>query len=127
MSANDEQPRTEDQNRSYRAAQALPTADKVKLLTEAAKDLSAEDAEAVTKAVEGVLPKPTRRANDAIWLTIIRTFAAVLTAAALALLAAMFLPTGGSVKPELVFAMFTSVASFLAGLLAPSPFKNGAG
>lgn len=89
--------------------------------TEASEEEKKELIEAVSG---GALPLPSSEANDKLWLTIIRVFSGVLGLTALVLSIGMFVDAKGSVKPELIFSLFTSVAGFLAGLLAPNPFTK---
>lgn len=96
---------------------------------EVARELAAatpddEKRELIRAASGGVLDGPSTVTNDKLWLTIIGAFSGVLGLSALVLAIGMFTKTDGSVKPELIFSLFTSVAGFLAGLLAPNPFKK---
>lgn len=94
-----------------------------------AQELTAKapiEARALTETLRQ-LDKPTAVANDKLWLIIIWAFAGVLGLTALVLSIGMFTKAEGSVKPELVFSLFTSVAGFLAGLLAPNPWSKDQG
>jgi hypothetical protein len=66
--------------------------------------------------------EPDSTTSNKVWLIVIRAFAVVLVGSVLVLGIGYFMPpaTGGT-KPETIFAVFTTVAAFLAGLFAPSP------
>ena len=68
--------------------------------------------------------KPSDKIRDVLWIIVIAAFAVVLVGSFSTLAWGVFHATTGSVKPELILTMFTSVIGFLAGLFTPSPVGN---
>ena len=75
-----------------------------------------------------LLDKPTRTANDWLWLIIVGAFAATMlfSAAVLGFTVTAEVKTGASyvTKSETIVTVFSTVVAFLAGLLSPSPVKK---
>ena len=70
---------------------------------------------------------PSDPANDRIWLVVVWAFVVVLVGSAAILCLNVFyhpVQSEKATKPEIVLSVFTAVAGFLAGLLAPSPFGS---
>lgn len=75
-----------------------------------------------------VLPEPDPMTNNAIWLIVIISFAAVMLWAAYVLGAGVTSKLEATAtyvtKGETMLTVFTTVVAFLAGLLSPSPVKK---
>jgi hypothetical protein len=72
--------------------------------------------------------RPTLFITNWIWLIVVCAFVLVLVGAFVTLALSMFVKTT-SAQTQTILTMFTSVAGFLAGLIAPSPVsgQQGAG
>ena len=75
------------------------------------------------------LPPPGRITNDIIWLIVVTSFTGVMLWSAYVLGANVLneIKTGvqSVTKGEIILTLFSTVAAFLAGLLAPSPMRGG--
>ena len=81
------------------------------------QSLSAEDKLDFAKQ----FPAPGKQTSNALWLLVIRVFAAVALASTGALLVGMFIKIDGMVQPGLILSLFTGSTGFLIGIFAPSP------
>ena len=75
-----------------------------------------------------VIPDPTPKTTNTIWIIIVCSFAAVMLYSAFVLGSgvgtALAKDTVYVTKGETILTLFTTVVAFLAGLLAPSPMKK---
>jgi hypothetical protein len=70
-------------------------------------------------------PLPTdEKVRASLWRLVVWAFAIVLVGSFATLATGVFLPAQGTVTPELILSLFTSVVGFLAGLFIPSPAQN---
>ena len=77
------------------------------------------------KAAEGSsIGTPSQGATDILWRIVITAFSFVLVGSFLALSVGVYQPAKGTVSPELILTMFTTVVGFLAGLFATSPVSD---
>jgi hypothetical protein len=107
-----------------KAARVLPDERKADLARQVASALSTEQRATLAEDIQQGLKGPSQSVNDRLWLIVVSVFAFVLAGAFLTLALGVFIPANGKVKVELVFATFTSVVGFLAGLFAPSPLAT---
>ncbi len=98
--------------------QNLPADTQKQVAIEAMRQLGAADQKDVVK--QAGLPAPGQAVADRLWLLIAAGFIFVLVGSFISLAAATFL----RVPNELLLTVFTTVAAFLAGLLAPSPVSK---
>lgn len=87
--------------------------------------LPAAEREALAEALSLRIADPDQKTGNRVWLIIVGAFAAVMIGAMIVLAITVFAPpTGGAAMPETILTVFTMTASFLAGLLAPSPLDR---
>src|SRR5215203_3952719 len=99
--------------------QGMPMADKKDVATRALQDLSSKDR-------QDVAGNPSQQVTDKIWLTIVRTFSAVLFASALGLLYVSIWPPQGETNPtQVMLPVFTSIAGILAGFIGGRASAGG--
>jgi hypothetical protein len=104
-------------------ASSLPDEERAQLLVSQFKSLPPNVQEQVVQ-LSGI-SAASQKVSDRIWLIVIATLSAILAGAFVALAIGMFFPIKDSaVKPELVFAIFTSIVGFLGGVFAPSPLRK---
>lgn len=97
----------------------MPTSDKKDIATKAFQDLSPKDR-------QDVAGNPTQQVTDKIWLTIVRTFSAVLFASAIGLLYVSIWPPQGESNPtQVMLPVFTSIAGILAGFIGGRASTGG--
>lgn len=102
-----------------RTVQDLPQEDKKDIAVRAFQDLSAKDK-------QDVAGNPSQYVTDQIWLTIVRTFAAVLVASALGLLFVSIWPPESESNPtQVLLPVFTSIAGILAGFISGRASAGG--
>lgn len=91
---------------------------------ETLKNLSKETIQQLPQA----LPPPDSKTNNAIWLIVVISFAAVMMGAAYVLGAGVSskleINATYATKSDTILTIFTTVVAFLAGLLSPSPVKK---
>lgn len=110
------------------ALSALPTDAKADALTGAIREQPEAEQKRLTQQVGASgIGGPGEKARDRLWLTVVGSFATVLVGAFITLALGVFFAANGTVKPELILTMFTSVVGFLAGLFVPSPMANRGG
>ncbi len=83
-----------------------------------------ERAKLIQQVGNTAIAPPTQKVRDKLWMIVVVGFAIVLVGSFLTLAIGVFIATSGTVKPELVLTMFTSVVGFLAGLFVPSPINR---
>ena len=104
-----------------KASQVLPGEQRAVLARQVASALSLTQKELLADEIRQGIKGPSQSVNDRLWLVVVSVLSAVLVGSFGTLALGVFLPTPGTVKVELIFAAFTSVVGFLAGLFAPSP------
>jgi hypothetical protein len=119
------------------ATQSLPHEVKKDLVVNAVRDLPEEDQKDVAgRTIQELKPKdrldvfgnPSQVVTDKIWLTIVRTFAAVLLVSAIALLYVSIWPPPGDANPtQVMLPVFTSIAGILAGFISGRASASGSG
>jgi hypothetical protein len=119
------------------AVQALPPETKKDLVVNAIRDLPEEDQKDVAgRTIQELKPKdrldvfgnPSQVVTDKIWLTIVRTFAAVLLVSAIALLyVSIWPPPGDANSTQVMLPVFTSIAGILAGFISGRASASGSG
>jgi hypothetical protein len=109
-----------------KASQVLPEERRVDLARQITGALSPAKQESLAEEIQQGLKGPSQSVNDRLWLVVVSVFSFVLVGSFLTLAVGVFIPASGAVKIELVFAAFTSVVGFLAGLFAPSPMSTRA-
>jgi len=104
------------------AISSLPAGQKADAVKLAVSAQSPDEQAKIIKHLGGPAVGPaTQKARDRVWLIVIIAFAIVLVGSFATLACGVFWSPGGSIKPELILTMFTSVVGFLAGLFTPSP------
>jgi hypothetical protein len=114
---------TSDPNLQIKSLLAsMPQAALKSALVEAAVRLPESDKKDVAQGIQGILPLPSKRTNNTLWVIVLSAFSLVLMGTAATIAIGMFTgPAAGATKPELVLTMFTSVVGFMAGVFVPSP------
>jgi hypothetical protein len=108
-----------------RGLTALPPSALAAAAKEAVDALPAAEREALAQALFVRIPDPDQKTGNRVWLIIVGAFAAVMVGAMVVLAITVFAPpAGGAAMPETILTVFTMTASFLAGLLAPSPLDR---
>jgi hypothetical protein len=108
-----------------RSLAALPPADLAAAARDAVDALPDAEREALLQALALRIPDPDQKTGNRVWLIIVGAFAAVMVGAMTVLTITVFAPpAGGAAMPETILTVFTMTASFLAGLLAPSPLDR---
>lgn len=104
---------------------ALPAAQQMAAIETALDALPAEHRQLIARAIDARIPDPDQSTGNRVWLIIVGAFAAVMIGAMTVLAITVFAPpVGGAAMPETILTVFTMAASFLAGLLAPSPLAR---
>ena len=102
-----------------KAVQGMPTVDRKDIATRAFQDLTAKDR-------QDVAGNPSQYVTDQIWLTIVRTFSAVLFFSAIGLLYVSIWPPQGESNPtQVMLPVFTSIAGILAGFIGGRASAGG--
>ena len=103
---------------------SLSTEEKESTIIDNAKTLPIEAQKAVSEALPPVIGGPNPDTSDWIWKSIIGAFVFVFIATAIAMGYSLLSPDDRSAAFDKFLIMFTTVVSFLIGLLAPSPVKR---
>ncbi len=105
--------------------EALPPDARAAAVADAVGALPDRQRDTVTAALGIHLPDPDQATANRLWLIIVSAFCLVMVGAMTVLAISVFAPGGaGAVMPETILTVFTMAASFLAGLLAPSPLAR---
>jgi hypothetical protein len=112
-----------DVNQLLAQAQQLPVADRKTLTRKTMSDLPPQDQNDVASQIR---PSPT--VADITWLIIVASFAVVFVTVALSIVASVMKFTNQAASDTApLITVFTASATFLAGLLSPSPIQTGKG
>lgn len=111
----------------YMAMNAIPPEEKTKIAEETYQEnvpVSKQKENARNTLIS--IGQPSAETRDAVWLTVVRTFAFIMLICTVFLISGVVTPKteNAIITGELIFSIFTATSGFLAGLFVQSPTKN---
>jgi hypothetical protein len=107
------------QGLALKTVKGLSANDKETVLKQAVQDLPGEQQVSIAQSI--LLPPVLDSDRSYLWKLVVWAFSIVLVGSFATLAVGVFLKPDGTVRPELILSLFTSVVGFLAGLFVPSP------